>query len=917
MTNESSMPESKRFKVSDMWAKTDRATENDPNGISWGRLDTHLNDTLNVALILWDKWLLEHGKSTICQHIGLDQNDTRVLLAFLAGTHDIGKASPTFNGKVPELAVEGSISLDSGESDPAPHTITGALSMERAVNPEWYSARENSMKQQGSRRRSQNNNPSVRYRVQQSSLPGIIASHHGFPPGNLHHINVIGDSSQEYAFGLTDFWKDIQDNIIDYTKKYLRIDGEQWKRLIECNPTPEGLDLMTGFVIMSDHISSDKDNFTLGKIPPKPSSKRAKEAWKNLGVKPLEWNPEDLSQLDPSDALNSRFSKGEEWSARPGQEAVIKSLKDNPDSKFIIIEDSTGSGKTESALMAAEILAYRTGAGGIQFALPTRATSDAMMNRVREWLDTVCPNKDNSLALVHGTARLNPDYNVELKEMSSNQVDDKTDTIHGTWFDSSSIHRAMAPVVVGTIDHLLSSATMQTSSQLRHIGLLDKVVILDEVHATDETMNRYLCSLLGWLSKLNIPVVACTATLTDNVRGALLNAYAQPWEKDYSPVKVDFPSVSLCTQDGEISSKHFSSDSLRDIKITTSETMDSADFADEVIESHNNKGVISLVYSTVSRAQDAYKHLKLKDVPCILLHSRFTDYERRPREKQIVDSLGPKSSRPDFLVVVSTQVLEMSLDIDVDVMGTDPAPIDILIQRAGRIHRHNRSHELPGELIIGGAKTTENPGKYLYDKGTEYIYGNGVDNSIALDASYSAISKLRSIVVPDDTVDLMKNVDFSVSNNRFEESIDEETGSTFPYVPHFGKGAYTLMSTKDGNTPKHTHVRGDGSQWGSAVILYIDDSSQLHLPKWIGWDRIPTSRKGWNEDILVKVSKCQIPVPRSMMFGDDSYKESQGLFDMNELTGFPIKGTYCLIFRPSGYGYGNKGRFSKSLGFQL
>jgi CRISPR/Cas system-associated endonuclease/helicase Cas3 len=211
-----------------------------------------------------------------------------------------------------------------------------------------------------------------------------------------------------------------------------------------------------------------------------------------------------------------------------------------------------GDGKTEAAMMAAEVLAARSGAGGVMIALPTQATSDAMFRRMMEWIehqpavepegsvvpDGGEPDDRRSVFLAHGKAWLNPDFRAvprgrSLARDMDSDSDDRAKTRgkcvdHGAYVDQWMTGRrkgVLADFVVGTIDQVLFVSLQSRHVALRHLALARKVVILDEVHSFDAYMDVYLERALEWLGSYGVPVIALSATLPSELRKRLLDAY--------------------------------------------------------------------------------------------------------------------------------------------------------------------------------------------------------------------------------------------------------------------------------------------------------------------------------------------------------------------------------------------------------
>ena len=382
---------------------------------------------------------------------------------------------------------------------------------------------------------------------------------------------------------------------------------------------------------------------------------------------------------------------------------------------LIVIEAPTGSGKSEAALMTAEVLAARFGCGGIFVALPTMATSDAMFNRVHAWVEQLPGQGETSLWLAHSKASLNPKfaeivrgsrvvgvYDEDVREPSQDLV---TRARVSSWL-SGRKRGLLANFVIGTIDQVLMGGLQSRHVALRHLGLSGKVVVVDEVHAADDYMRAYLVTMLRYLGAYGTPVILLSATLPPRQREELVAAYRQgrlgskalsgggsrePEDSEGLDATAAYPRITVAT--GKVRDVSVSGHaSGRSVKLEAI-----ADDLPTLIRvltvALAEGGCVAVIRNTVGRAQQTFDALQGAlggDVE--LLHSRFMAPHRAVKEGRLLRRLGPpdQSERPRRLVVVGTQVLEQSLDIDVDLMVTDIAPADVVLQRIGRLHRHDR-----------------------------------------------------------------------------------------------------------------------------------------------------------------------------------------------------------------------------------
>ncbi len=516
--------------------------------------------------------------------------------------------------------------------------------------------------------------------------------------------------------------------------------------------------LLTAIVVMADWISSNQDYFPYrDDLTPE---QRARVAWDRLDL-PMPWAPA-VPRGDADALLHRRFPALAADAARPVQTALLSCALDSREAPLLIVEAPMGVGKTEAALLAAEALASRFGQGGIYIGLPTMATANPMFDRILDWLTTALGRADASVALAHGKAGLNDRFAGLIRESWQGMVYDEVDdpragipVVNG-WLRGRK-KAGLASFVVGTIDQGLFGALKAKHVVLRHLSLAGKVVVIDECHAADTYMREYLKRLLSWLGAYHAPVILMSATLPPTQRDEYVAAYA--WGRgDREPGSTDrsdtYPRITR--YDGV----------LRDIAVAKPQTAtrvrlervaDAPEGVRDLLRSLlADGGVAGVICNTVQRAQEVYRVLRDEfGANAVLLHSRFIAPDRAEREARLVAQLGRDGSgRPHRLVVVGTQVLEQSLDIDFDVMVTDLAPADLVLQRLGRLHRHARPRR-PGPgvtpiLYLRGVDdwTTIPP---RAARGSRTVYGES-----ALLRSAAVLNGRTSLTLPIDIPTLVR-----------------------------------------------------------------------------------------------------------------------------------------------------------------
>ena len=680
-----------------LWAKK-KMEDGEPR---WLPLITHLLDTQNTINWLFYHWLAPAQREILTQN--MSEEDMQKLVKFLGFSHDIGKATPAFQT---EPSYDGSHSLDSelienlvrnGFSQLAdaelsfprksPHAKAGEVILKKLGVP--------------------------------GSISAIIGGHHGKPESHFPREQIGNYTSNywqsDHDSGLQHPWQKSQKDLFNIG---LKSSGYQNVTDIPSVTQPEAV-ILEGLLIMSDWLASSEymsqdRNMTLFPLI------RLDQSWDDLDMTARfqhamttwdlgePWEPQKVS-LTP-DPYKVRWG----FSARPVQATMTKAIGAMTDPGMAIVEAPMGLGKTEIALIAAEQLAYDTNRDGLFVGLPTQATTNAMFDRVEGWLDSIAHahGTNFSIKLIHGKAAFDPTYH-NLPDATN--VDDAGAVVVNSWFlGKKSI---LTKFTVGTIDNLLLMGLKQKHLFLRHLGFSGKVVIIDEAHAYDVFMNQYLYKAIEWLGAYHVPVIILSATLPKEKRNALLIAYlkgkygsnaykhllnASPGWRDNQA----YPLLSLL--DGNTITQVSKFDGQSDqspVKVRVRRfNAANSELIQDVLDKLKSGGIAGIIVNTVKRAQTLAK-LVPPEVKLLVLHSAFLATDRANLEEELQAAIGKNGKRPDKMIVIGTQVLEQSLDIDFDILYTDIAPIDLILQRAGRLHRHHRERpqalQTPQLTIMG------------------------------------------------------------------------------------------------------------------------------------------------------------------------------------------------------------------------
>lgn len=364
-----------------------------------------------------------------------------------------------------------------------------------------------------------------------------------------------------------------------------------------------------------------------------------------------------------------------DFALRPMQKAA-RTIDLPPGPVLSILEDETGSGKTEAALILAQRLLESDKGRGLYVALPTMATANAMFERAAKVVPDLFSGAP-SLTLAHGRAALSQLY----RSMQERIPADTDEPVATRWLADDRRRALLATVGIGTIDQALMAALKTKHATLRHYALSDKILIVDEVHEMGEPyMHEQLTRLLQLHKRAGGSAVLLTATLPLEQRAALMKAWGAVDDGD-----VAYPSLTIA--DGVRWSGIVHRDNGRGpIKVSplTEEAL-----AVDLIRGASSKGAACVwVRNAVDDAIRAVELLREKGVEAGLLHARFTLEDRMRHETDALEKFGKEGADRAGRVLVATQVVESSLDLDFDVMVSDLAPMAALVQRAGRLWRH-------------------------------------------------------------------------------------------------------------------------------------------------------------------------------------------------------------------------------------
>ena len=703
-----------------LMAKTGRGTERE-----WLPLWMHLRDTAGIMKKLVKKWL----PNLVFTATGLNEEQFLSTAVFLGAIHDIGKATSYFQSIITQAC---------------PPKYEEIISMGFIVNKKYRSAGKTPHAYAGQWiLQSDTNKIDIH-----ESLAMVIGAHHGEPISccdllrdpdmiKTYPVNFFGTEENNESRKL---WEKSWYDIIDQALKLAGVQAVD--ELLGL--TLEAQVLFSGLLIMADWIASNTEFFPLlsldeyGDVSTYP--KRVEEGWEQVAF-PEIWS----SQIYAMDA--KIFKERFDFCPNEVQKKILKVVNNSVAPGIFVLEAQMGIGKTEAALGVAEVLACRKEVSGIFFGLPTQATSNGLFHRLYEWGKRVSEETVNAVRLAHGSAEFHEEYR-RLIIQGRAYVDEDGQNQEGLevhpWFQGNK-RALLADFVIGTVDQFLMASLKRKHFMLRHIGLAGKVVIIDECHAYDAYMNSYLERSLQWMAAYGVPVILLSATLPSERRQTLVECYAKAYSKyhlrrrkpEITYTRLDWKkSIGyplLTWTDGENVNQIDISQSVSDKIIKISYVNAIQDMVSILNERLQDGGCGCIIANTVKAAQEIYTacvHL-MKQVKVILYHAQFTMPDRYEKENLLLKKMGKSSNNEDRyrLILVGTQVLEQSLDYDADIMVTQLCPIDLLLQRIGRLHRHKWRDE--SESGNSRPIRLQNPeciilrdGNDSYDSGSKAVYGD-------------------------------------------------------------------------------------------------------------------------------------------------------------------------------------------------
>lgn len=672
--------------LTNIWAKTSKDSDD-----RWHPLILHMLDVAASAEAI----LVREPDSTrtrMAAILGLEWEQARPWLLLLVACHDLGKACPGFQCKWKSLS---GLQLPRSPNTDINHAFVSQIALAEILRDKGWP----------------------------EELADLVADavgcHHGERPSPTILNDLMGDRR---ALG-NDDWNQARRDLLEALLEVLKPDMIPTKEKLS---GPDFM-LLAGLTSFSDWIGSSEDWFHFGS----PEDCDDLNGWfqkrrvcANQAMDAIGWE-----SRTPLTKESKSFTDVFKFAPRPLQQSVADALIELKKPAILLLEAPMGEGKTEAAFFAHLELQRMFGHRGLYVALPTKATGNAMFKRTLKFLNDQGANRKLDLQLVHGGALLNDTF--QGVKMSGIYDPKKGGEVRaGEWFTKKK-RALLSEYGVGTVDQALLPILPVRHNFVRLWGLANRVVVFDEIHAYDAYTGTLLVHLLRWLLALGSSVMLLSATLPPSIRRKLAEVVGSALPESEQP----YPRLSIFCSGEKPRQQHFQADPKRRLTVRLQRLPpDLSAMHSALLEGLADGGMRLALVNTVQRAQDLYRLFpegeplerdgqrigkRLSDgTEVFLFHARFPADRRQRREDQALESFGEAAHRTGRKILIATQVAEQSLDLDFDLIATDLAPIDLVLQRAGRLWRHARSSRPVSKptLLVAGLTGDEPPsfGKPLW-----------------------------------------------------------------------------------------------------------------------------------------------------------------------------------------------------------
>ncbi len=629
----------------------------------------HMADVAAVARVLFDTFP-EGRKRRVAAALGLAPEQASGWISAIVGAHDIGKATPGFQSKWAQGKDSAfAAGFDFPVAAPDRHDASSQIILKAFLIAKGAA------------------------RLDADDLSSAAGAHHGFRIGAT-------DLIAHARFQLSQPWKAARGQLL---KILIEITGADGVPALPTDPGERGAFLawLSGLCSVSDWIGSSEAYF------PHDRARGPYRAWFDEALQHAEKAVSHCGLAAPRRDGKGRISHdeavglalGADMKPRPLQEAVGELLGSTASGPALfIIEAPMGEGKTEAALAIDAWFRSNAGFRGLYLAMPTQATSNALFARVARYLGGATASGPIEFHLAHSGAGGSA-ASMRLHEIGFGASDA---SVRASDWLAGPKRTMLAPNAIGTVDQALVGVLNAKHHFVRLHGLADRVVVLDEVHAYDAYTGGLIERLVSWLKLQGCTVVIMSATLPRARRNAIIRAWGVG-----PPAETPYPRVTTVD---DVRQQTLTAPSSRRWQVSVGAVGEAVeDVAASAVAATADEAAVLVVANKVDRAQHIYEIVRRRTKRSMLFHARFPLEERLEIERKMLARFGKDGTDRQGFVVVATQVAEQSLDVDFDFLVTDLAPVDLLMQRIGRVHRHVRSRPArfasPRVLVSGLCET--------------------------------------------------------------------------------------------------------------------------------------------------------------------------------------------------------------------
>lgn len=841
------------------WGKAQSVTPNKggESEIPWHLLPYHSLDVAacGYVMLAGNPYLRDRFSDIL----GVPTDAVAATVAALLALHDGGKWSESFQNLKPDILRE----LQGKKSKvgyPVRHDTLGFwLLSDKRVRPIVADML-------GESPDTGSDNPEAK--VLLTKLLYAITGHHGAPP-ILEKVRVGLLTTQDDIENLGLFIRDVKKVLAPWTMLCERTEAQSAAREIQLARASWEL---AGLAVAADWLGSSNSFFPYMAEPMKIAEywgnyalPRAERAVKETHLFPPPGRARSFAQLFPT--IESPTPLQQWASTAPLPKGA----------KLVIVEEATGAGKTEAALALAARVVASGEAQSVFFALPSMATSNSIYRRCMSVYQEMFDGQA-SLVLAHGSAPFNEEFlsTIGSDVRAAGGYEESNEAFCAGWLADTRKKSLLAAFGVGTVDQALLAVLPVRHQSIRIFGLARSVLIIDEVHAYEPYMQSLLERLIQFHTYQGGTTILLSATLPKGAKRKLWRGFGHQdlGEKDSESAHDPYPLVTTINVNGREEhplTSRFARD--RPVKISSAESV--ASVVAHFIEVARAGRCGVWIRNTVDDAIAGYELLRQSGIPekdCALFHARFVLHDRIEKESDVLERFGPRSGSQDRKgkILVATQVVEQSLDLDFDVMVSDLAPVDLLIQRVGRLHRHSRDsnglrvvgddQREPPTLVLHTPPFTETPAKDWFQNSfpkAALVYPHHGQLWLAL-----KLLRTKGVIrIPGDYRELIEGVYGSTAFDAIPEALQaQELAAVGDDYSRSAQGMMNALCLDNGYRATESHWSNDDvvvgtrlSDLSKTVTLCVEFGGTLKPLRCS--DGVPTKRDWFLSSVSVRSSK--------------------------------------------------------------